>query len=100
MFYAHMYLGPFLTVLAFTYNNETKAGISPSSCSAHIILHIAIHNSYTVKDFVVGSRRTFSFYRTSDLDRRDKGCRINNAIRTLNHVAFQPELNRELSIEL
>ena len=64
-----MYLRLFLSTARF-YNNETKAGISPSSCSARIILHIAIHNSYTVKDFVVDSCRTFSLYRTSDLDRR------------------------------
>jgi len=30
-----MYLRPFLTIPRC--NNETKAGISPSSCSAHIL---------------------------------------------------------------
>lgn len=52
-----------------------------------------------MKDFAVGSRRTFSFYRTGDLDRRDNGCRINNAIGTLNRIA-QRCISAEIKSEI
>lgn len=90
--------------IAFTCKSETEANISPSSCR-HIILTYR-DSQFLHRERLRGrlSRATFFFLcRPGDLDRRDKSCRINNAIRMLNHIArraFQTELNQEPSAEL